>query len=119
LSGSSPGPDNERLVAFAADHALGGLHHGVGSANLLTNKAVDMMDDGYSLVTQPVASSTRDAAQQIFEMNLCKYAINEQLSGFYDDAGSASTSEMSTSGSDGSYETSSSVWDRENPHDHA
>lgn len=79
---------------------------GVGSANLLTNKAVDMMDDGYSLVTQPVASSTRDAAQQIFEMNLCKYAINEQLSGFYDDAGSASTSEMSTSGSDGSYETS-------------
>ncbi|MBL2697161.1 conjugal transfer protein TraY, partial [Klebsiella pneumoniae] len=79
---------------------------GVGGANLLTNKAVDMMDDGYSLVTQPVASSTRDAAQQIFEMNLCKYAINEQLSGFYDDAGSASTSEMSTSGSDGSYETS-------------
>ncbi|HHD7496220.1 TPA: DotA/TraY family protein [Klebsiella oxytoca] len=79
---------------------------GVGSANLLTNKAVDMMDDGYSLVTQPVASSTRDAAQQIFEMNLCKYAINEQLSGFYDDAGSASTSEMSTTGSDGSYETS-------------
>lgn len=79
---------------------------GVGSANLLTNKAVDMMNDGYSLVTQPVASSTRDAAQQIFEMNLCKYAINEQLSGFYDDAGSASTSEMSTSGSDGSYETS-------------
>lgn len=38
---------------------------GVGGANLLTNKAVDMMDDGYSLVTQPVASSTRDAAQQI------------------------------------------------------
>lgn len=78
---------------------------GVGSANLLTDKAVDMMSDGYSLVTQPSAVSTRDAAQQIFEMNLCKYAINQQLQSFYDDSGSADTADMTTTGSNGSYTT--------------
>ncbi len=31
---------------------------GIGSANLLTDKAVDMMDSGYSMVTQPTAPST-------------------------------------------------------------
>ncbi|WP_259640558.1 DotA/TraY family protein, partial [Pseudomonas savastanoi] len=52
---------------------------GIGSANLLTDKAVDMMDSGYSMVTQPTAPSTRSAARGIFEMNLCKYAINREL----------------------------------------
>lgn len=78
---------------------------GVGSANLLTDKAVDMMSDGYSLVTQPVSTNTRSAARQIFEMDLCKYAVNAQLQSLYSDSGSASTQMMSTTGSDGSYLT--------------
>jgi len=79
---------------------------GVGSANLLTDKAVDMMDSGYSLVTQPTAPNTRAAARQIFEMDLCKYAVNSQLESFYNDSGSASTETMKTTSSDGSYVTS-------------
>ncbi|MEB0222075.1 DotA/TraY family protein, partial [Pseudomonas sp. AB12(2023)] len=45
---------------------------GIGSANLLTDTAVDMMSSGYSMVTQPTAPATRSAARGIFEMNLCK-----------------------------------------------
>lgn len=78
---------------------------GVGSANLLTDKAVDMMSDGYSLVTQPTSPDTRSAARQIFEMDLCKYAVNAQLQTLYNDSGSASTQSMSTTASDGSYVT--------------
>ena len=78
---------------------------GVGSANLLTDKAVDMMSDGYSLVTQPTSPDTRSAARQIFEMDLCKYAVNAQLQTLYNDSGSASTESMSTTSSDGSYVT--------------
>lgn len=43
---------------------------GIGGANLLTDKAVDMMSSGYSMVTQPTAPATRTAARGIFEMNL-------------------------------------------------
>jgi len=78
---------------------------GVGSANLLTNKAVDMLSSGHSLVSQPVAPDTRHAAHQIFEMNLCKYAINQQLQAFYRDSGAASTAQMTTTGGHGSYTT--------------
>ncbi|KWS15087.1 DotA/TraY family protein (plasmid) [Pseudomonas amygdali pv. morsprunorum] len=77
---------------------------GIGSANLLTDKAVDMMDSGYSMVTQPTAPSTRSAARGIFEMNLCKYAINSELESLYAD-GVANTPLMTTKGGDGSYET--------------
>ncbi|MBM0212937.1 MULTISPECIES: DotA/TraY family protein [Pseudomonas syringae group] len=77
---------------------------GIGSANLLTDKAVDMMDSGYSMVTQPTAPSTRSAARGIFEMNLCKYAINRELESLYAD-GVANTPLMTTKGGDGSYET--------------
>lgn len=77
---------------------------GIGSANLLTDKAVDMMDSGYSMVTQPTAPSTRSAARGIFEMNLCKYAINRDLTTLYAD-GEANTPLMTTKGGDGSYET--------------
>ncbi len=70
---------------------------GVGSANLLTDKAVDMMDSGYSMVTQPTAPSTRSAARGIFEMNLCKYAINRELESLYAD-GVANTPLITTKG---------------------
>lgn len=75
---------------------------GVGGANLLTDKSVDMMKSGYSMVTQPTAPSTRSAARGIFEMNLCKYATNSELQTLYKD-GKARTAMMSTKGGDGEY----------------
>lgn len=77
---------------------------GIGSANLLTDKAVDMMGEGYSMVTQPTAPVTRSAARGIFEMNLCKYVINSELTGLYE-YGKANTPLMTTKGGDGQYET--------------
>ncbi|MCK9759833.1 DotA/TraY family protein [Pseudomonas syringae pv. syringae] len=78
---------------------------GIGSANLLTDKAVDMMSSGYSMVTQPTAPSTRAAARGVFEMNLCKYANNRELESMYFD-GAAKTAMMATKGGDGNYTTS-------------
>jgi len=75
---------------------------GIGSANLLTDKAVDMMNSGYSMVTQPSAPSTRSAARGVFEMNLCKYATNSELRLLYQD-GVASTPMMTTRGGNGEY----------------
>lgn len=75
---------------------------GIGSANLLTDKAVDMMNNGYSMVTQPTAPVTRSAARGIFEMNLCKYATNSELQKLYQD-GVAHTAMMTTKGGDGQY----------------
>ncbi|MBD8577594.1 DotA/TraY family protein [Pseudomonas syringae] len=75
---------------------------GIGSANLLTNQAVDMMSSGYSMVVQPTAPSTRSAARGIFEMNLCKYATNQELRSLYVD-GTARTALMQTQGSNGQY----------------
>ncbi|MDY7563404.1 DotA/TraY family protein [Pseudomonas sp. AB6] len=77
---------------------------GIGSANLLTDTAVDMMSSGYSMVTQPTAPATRSAARGIFEMNLCKYAVNSELQSLYAD-GVANTPMMSTKGSHGDYST--------------
>jgi conjugal transfer/type IV secretion protein DotA/TraY len=78
---------------------------GVGSANLLTDKAVDMMSSGYSMVTQPTAPSTRAAARGIFEINLCKYATNQELQALNAD-GVSRTAMMRTQGGDGQYMTS-------------
>lgn len=78
---------------------------GIGSANLLTDAAVDRMQDGYSMVVQPTAPVTRSAARGIFEMNLCKYAINQELKSLYSD-GSATTAMISTKGGSGQYTTS-------------
>ncbi|MEB8059266.1 DotA/TraY family protein [Pseudomonas fulva] len=75
---------------------------GVGSANLLTDKSVDMLNSGYSMVTQPTAPSTRMAARAIFEIGLCKYSVNGELSKLYVD-GTANTPLMTTKGGDGSY----------------
>ena len=77
---------------------------GVGGANLLTDKAVDMMSSGYSMVTQPTAPVTRSSARGIFEMNLCKYAITRALQSLYAD-GEANTPLMTTKGGNGQYDT--------------
>lgn len=78
---------------------------GVGGANLLTNKAVDMLSMGHSLVVQPTAPVTRDAAHSIFEMNLCKYAYNNDLARLSNDSGPSATGQMTTTGSQGDYVT--------------
>ncbi|WP_048786999.1 DotA/TraY family protein [Pantoea vagans] len=75
---------------------------GIGSANLLTDKATDMISSGMSLVVQPTAPSTRSAARAVFEMNLCKYATNRELSSLYQD-GQARTALMETKGGNGDY----------------
>lgn len=77
---------------------------GIGSANLLTDTAADMISQGYSLVMQPTAPSTRSAARAIFEMNLCKYGINRELTSLYAD-GAAGTPMMTTKGGNGDYVT--------------
>ena len=77
---------------------------GIGSANLLTDKAADMISSGMSLVVQPTAPSTRSAARAVFEMNLCKYATNRELSSLYQD-GQARTALMTTKGGNGDYTT--------------
>ena len=77
---------------------------GIGSANLLTDKGADMISGGMSLVVQPTAPSTRSAARAVFEMNLCKYATNRELSSLYQD-GQARTALMQTKGGNGDYTT--------------
>ena len=77
---------------------------GVGSANILTDKAADMISSGMSLVVQPTAPSTRSAARAVFEMNLCKYATNRELAMLYQD-GQARTAQMTTKGGNGDYTT--------------
>ncbi|WP_099319823.1 DotA/TraY family protein [Erwinia amylovora] len=77
---------------------------GIGSANLFTDKAADMISSGMSLVVQPTAPSTRSAARAVFEMNLCKYATNSELSSLYKD-GQARTALMQTKGGNGDYTT--------------
>lgn len=62
---------------------------GVGSANLLTDKAANLLQGGHSLVMQPIAPQTLTASRAIFEMNLCMYGINEELHRMYSESGPA------------------------------
>ncbi|EAB4805191.1 DotA/TraY family protein [Escherichia coli] len=55
---------------------------GVGSANVMVQLAADNIANGYSMTVQPVQASTRTAARGIFEMELCKYAVNTGLNDF-------------------------------------
>lgn len=68
---------------------------GIGSANLMTDKIADLMKQGYSLVMQPVAPQTVSSARAIYEMNLCMYATNAELSGMYNQYGKSDTPLMS------------------------
>ncbi|EHA3320474.1 DotA/TraY family protein, partial [Escherichia coli] len=69
---------------------------GVGSANVMVQLAADNIANGYSMTVQPVQVSTRTAARGIFEMELCKYAVNAGLNDFNQTAKS-STSLMTES----------------------
>ncbi|AWK15724.1 DotA/TraY family protein [Candidatus Fukatsuia symbiotica] len=62
---------------------------GVGSANLLTDRAATMLQSGQSLVMQPIAPQTLSASRAIFEMNLCMYGINDELHTMYNESGAA------------------------------
>nr|WP_159466335.1 DotA/TraY family protein [Scandinavium goeteborgense] len=67
---------------------------GVGSANLLTDKAADAIMDGESLIMQPVAGETITSARGIFDMYLCKAAMNTEQAEMHQ-LGSSSTPPMS------------------------
>lgn len=64
---------------------------GIGSANVVTDRTVDLLKDGYSLVVQPVAPQTVSAARAIYEMNLCMYSTNTELRDMYQQYGQAGT----------------------------
>lgn len=66
---------------------------GVGSANLLVDKAADSVMDGQSMIMQPVAGETITAARGIFDMYLCKVTLNTEQSQMHQ-YGSSSTPPM-------------------------
>ncbi|WP_449631961.1 DotA/TraY family protein [Rahnella aceris] len=68
---------------------------GIGSANVVTDRIVDLLEQGYSLVVQPVAPQTVSSARAIYEMNLCMYGINAELSSMYQQYGPGGTPLMS------------------------
>lgn len=67
---------------------------GVGSANLLTDKAADAIMEGQSMIMQPVAGETITAARGIFDMYLCKAAMNSEQAEMHQ-SGNSSTPPMS------------------------
>ncbi|MBN6177779.1 DotA/TraY family protein [Escherichia coli] len=64
---------------------------GVGSANVMVQLAADNIANGYSMTVQPVQASTQTAARGIFEMELCKYAVNAGLNDFNQTAKSSTS----------------------------
>lgn len=64
---------------------------GIGSANLMTDKIADLLASGFSLTHQPVAPQTVSAARSIYEMNLCIYGVNNELSSMYSRYGQGGT----------------------------
>lgn len=74
---------------------------GVGSANLMVSKAASDIASGYSLTVQPTQASTRTSARGIFEMQLCKHAINMALDDYSSTASSTTARMTETSGTSG------------------
>ncbi|SQP07540.1 DotA/TraY family protein [Escherichia coli] len=64
---------------------------GIGSANLMTDKIADLLASGFSLTHQPVAPQTVSAARSIYEMSLCMYGVNNELSSMYSRYGQGGT----------------------------
>lgn len=67
---------------------------GIGSANLLADKAADSVMNGQSLIMQPISGETITAARGIFGMYLCRAALNTEQSQMHQN-GSSSTPPMS------------------------
>lgn len=68
---------------------------GVGSANLLVDKAADSIMTGYSMIVQPASGASVDAARGIFGMYICQTALNTEQA-YVHRHGSSSTPPMST-----------------------
>lgn len=77
---------------------------GIGSANILTNKGADLINNGHSLVIQPTAPETRDAAQALFEANLCMFTFNKELDLIKDDSSVTKTKYITITGIENSIE---------------
>lgn len=76
----------------------------VGTANLMTGVITEQILSGKSLVIQPVANQTVSAARAIFEMNLCRYGINDELNDMYTASGKADTPMMEDKDINGGFE---------------
>ncbi|EBZ0491357.1 conjugal transfer protein TraY [Salmonella enterica subsp. enterica serovar Infantis] len=76
----------------------------VGTANLMTGVITEQILSGKSLVIQPVANQTVSAARAIFEMNLCRYGINDELNDMYTASGKADTPFMEDKNITGGFE---------------
>lgn len=76
----------------------------VGTANLMTGVITEQILSGKSLVIQPVANQTVSAARAIFEMNLCRYGINDELNDMYTASGKADTPMMEDKDITGGFE---------------
>lgn len=74
---------------------------GVGSANLLTDTAADAVLRGKSLIVQPVSGQTVTAARNLYEMYLCRDAINLERTTMYDSGTSDTPAMTETPDSDG------------------
>ncbi|MGL5729263.1 MAG: DotA/TraY family protein [Plesiomonas sp.] len=67
---------------------------GVGSANLLVDKAADSILEGQSMIMQPVSGKTVTAARGIFDMYLCQAAMNAEQANMHQSGGSNDTPPM-------------------------
>ncbi|WP_049034296.1 DotA/TraY family protein [Klebsiella aerogenes] len=76
----------------------------VGTANLMTGVITEQILSGKSLVIQPVANDTVSAARAIFEMNLCRYGINDELQDMYTASGTSDTPMMEDKNITGGFE---------------
>lgn len=76
---------------------------GVGSANLLVDKAADAILEGHSLIVQPSAGQTVDAARGIFGMYICQAALNTEQEHVHRH-GASKTPKMTTRIAENKYE---------------
>lgn len=68
---------------------------GVGSANLLVDKAADSIMSGHAMIVQPVSGASVDAARGIFGMYICQAALNTEQA-YVHRHGNSATPPMST-----------------------
>lgn len=67
---------------------------GVGSANLLVDKAGDSILDGQSMIVQPVSGKTITAARGLFDMYLCQAAMNAEQTEMHQGSSGSDTPPM-------------------------
>lgn len=67
---------------------------GVGSANLLVDRAADAILDGQSMIVQPVSGKTVTAARGMFDMYLCQEALNAEQAAMHQGTSGSDTPPM-------------------------